>query len=177
MQSPTDQYSGQTPPSPWILRFVPVVAEGASVLDLACGSGRHGRLFLSRGHAVTFVDKDCSKLADLHSNPDARIIEADLESKDWPLAPEIFGAIVVTNYLWRPRFETLLGHLNGILIYETFADGNEQYGRPSNPDFLLDRGELFERMRGRARVLAYEQKLLRGSNPAMVQRLAAYKSK
>ncbi len=75
------------------------------------------------------------------------------------------------------RFETLLGHLNGILIYETFADGNEQYGRPSNPDFLLDRGELFERMRGRARVLAYEQKLLRGSNPAMVQRLAAYKSK
>lgn len=161
------------PPSAWVRRFAPIAAAGTPVLDLACGSGRHGRLFLERGHPVTFADRDCTQVGDLAGRTGVTLLEADLEDTDWPLGSEKYGTIVVANYVWRPRFESLFANLDGLLIYETFAKGNERYGRPHNPDFLLKRGELFERLRGRGRILAYEQKLIDEPKPALVQRIAA----
>lgn len=172
-QVPTAGGMNQPDPSPWVLRFAPQAAPGARVLDLACGGGRHGRLFLDRGHPVTFADKERGGVRDLADRAGATLLEANLEGPDWPLGPEKFGAIVVTNYLWRPRLQTLLAHLDGLLIYETFAEGNERFGRPKNPDFLLKRGELFELMRGRGRVLAYEQCVIERPKRALVQRIAA----
>jgi SAM-dependent methyltransferase len=113
------------------------------VLDLACGSGRHGRLFSDRGHPVVFLDQDVDSLADLEAKPGVEIICADLENDSpWPLADRRFAAVVVTNYLHRPLFPDILAAVapGGWLLYETFAAGNEKYGRPSNPDFLLDIG-------------------------------------
>ena len=128
-----------TPAFPWIVRFAPLARQGAPVLDLACGSGRHARLFLERGHPVTAVDVDLSGLEDLREHPALELVQADLEDAPWPLPGRRFGVVVVTNYLWRPLFPMILDAVDdgGMLLYETFALGNEAYGRPSNPDFLL----------------------------------------
>ena len=163
------------PPSPWILRHAPLVASGASVLDVAAGRGRHSRLFAERGAKVTAVDRDAAGLAALDGLAGVRTLVADLEADPWPFAGRSFDAIVVANYLHRPLFEPLLAALapDGVLIYETFAIGNERYGRPSNPEFLLNPGELLERVRGRLTVVAFEQGEIRLPRPAVVQRLAA----
>src|SRR5690606_42154813 len=95
-------------PSPWIVRFAPLVAAGGRVLDLACGGGRHGRLFLRRDHPVTFLDRDLTGVADLRNSPDATLVEVDLEAAPWPLPDRQFAAVVVTNYLRRPLFPALL---------------------------------------------------------------------
>lgn len=155
--------------SPWVARFAPLVRPGGSVLDVACGGGRHCRAFLARGHAVTGIDRD---LGGAHA-PGARLIAADLEDgSPWPLPGQRFDAVVVTNYLWRPLFPALLGALadGGVLIYETFAAGNEAFGRPRNPDFLLRPGELLEVARGLT-VVAYEHGVV--ENRAVVQRICA----
>ena len=163
-------------PSPWILRFAGQVRKRGAVVDIACGGGRHGRLFLERGHPVTFVDIDVSGVADLKGKPGVEIVEADLEgSAAWPLAGRDFAAVVAANYLWRPvlaRIVDLAGP-HGLLLYETFARGNEAYGRPRNPDFLLEPGELFEAVRGRLDVIAYEQRLIAEPRPAVIQHIAA----
>lgn len=133
-------------PSPWVERFAPLVTSGGRVLDLACGGGRHGRLFLGRGHPVTLVDRDLSGVADLRSHERAELVEADLETGTWPLPQRQFDAVVVTNYLWRPLQPQIVAALapQGVLIYETFMRGNERFGKPSNPDFLLLPGELLD---------------------------------
>jgi SAM-dependent methyltransferase len=162
------------PPSSWVVRFAPLVPAGSSVLDLAAGSGRHARLFLQRGHPVVAVDRETVALADLASR--AEIVTADLEDgSPWPFGDRRFGGIVVTNYLHRPLFAAVLAALapGGVLIYETFAAGNERFGKPSNPKFLLQPGELLELVRGRLRVLAYEDLEVSEPRPAMVQRIAA----
>jgi SAM-dependent methyltransferase len=137
---------GSGTPSPWVARFAPRVAPGGSVLDLACGGGRHGRLFLERGHRVSFLDRDLSGVADLRGDDGAELIEAEIENGPWPLAGRQFGGIVVTNYLWRPLKPQIIGALSpgGLLIYETFMRGNERFGKPSNPDFLLLPDELLD---------------------------------
>ena len=161
--------------SEWVVRFAPLVGPSGSVLDVACGNGRHTRFFLSRGHEVVAVDIDLSKAADLEASPQVRLIEADIERNPWPLSGARFNAVVVTNYLHRP----LLGRLvqavapEGVLIYETYARGNERWGRPSNPDFLLRPGELLEAVRGRLRVIAYEDVTVTKPRPAAVQRICA----
>ena len=163
-------------PSAWVSRFAPLVAAGGAVLDIASGSGRHARFFLARNHPVTAVDRDLSGLADID---DARLarVEADLEGgRPWPLGPARFAAVVVTNYLHRPLFGPILGALaaRGVLIYETFAQGNERFGRPRNPDFLLRPGELLEVARdGGLRVLAYEDLEVATPRPACIQRICA----
>jgi len=141
------------------------------VLDLACGSGRHLRWLARQGFAVTGVDRDAQALAALA--PFGRTVVADLENGPWPLPGASFDAIVVTNYLWRPLWPTLLASLadGGVLIYETFALGNEAYGRPTNPDFLLRPGELLEACRG-LQVVAFEEGLL-DQPMRRVQRIAA----
>ena len=156
--------------SAWVRRFAPLVRAGGAVLDLACGGGRHSRLFLDLGHPVVALDKDVAQ-AGLANG--ARLIAADLEDgSPWPLSGHRFACVVVTNYLWRPLFPVILDALDhgGILIYETFAMGNEAFGRPRNPDHLLARGELLRLSRDLT-VIAYEDGIEDGHK--VVQRLCA----
>ncbi len=166
-----------TEPSAWVTRFAPLAPEGGTVLDLACGGGRHTRYFLGLGFKVTAVDRDIHAVADLGSDPNARLIEADLEDgSPWPLAGHTFGAVVVTNYLFRPLFGRLLDSLapGGVLIYETFARGNEAYSKPRNPDHLLRSGELLALTEGRLQVIAYEHGIcVTDCGPGVFQRIAA----
>lgn len=173
---PAGQPTPPLPPSPWILRFAPRVPAGGPVLDLACGGGRHGRLFLERGHPVTFVDRDVSGVRDLVGRQGAEIVEADLEAGGpWPLGGRRFAGVIVANYLWRPILPAIVAAVapGGILIYETFAEGNEAFGRPRNPEFLLRTGELFEAVRGTLRILAYGQCVRDAQSPAVIQHIAA----
>ena len=159
--------------SPWIATWAGLVPSGAAVLDLAAGKGRHTRFFADRGHPVTAIDRDVSGLA---ATDNVEIIEADLEDgSPWPLAGRTFGAVVVTNYLHRPLFPHLFAALQpgGVLLYETFMAGNERFGRPSRPEFLLKDGELLELVRGRFSVIAYEARMISEPKMAMVQRIAA----
>jgi len=145
------------------------------VLDLACGNGRHTRLLVDRGHPVTAVDIDVSGLADLVGDPHIEIRELDLENGEPPFIGEKFAAVIVSNYLHRPHFawlaETLLP--GGVLLMETFAQGNEVYGRPRNPDFLLAPGELLSAFGTRLQVVAYEHGLDLLPGPAVKQRICA----
>ncbi|WP_042692203.1 bifunctional 2-polyprenyl-6-hydroxyphenol methylase/3-demethylubiquinol 3-O-methyltransferase UbiG [Azospirillum sp. B506] len=170
-----------SPPSSWVERFAPLVRAGGRVLDLACGGGRHLRLFQRRGHPVVGLDCDLGGVADLDGGADITLVQADLESGDSGFSPESlpvdgrFAGIVVTNYLHRPLFPAILAALEpgGVLIYETFADGNARFGRPSSPDFLLRRGELLEAVRGTLQVVAFEQGEISVPKPAVVQRICA----
>lgn len=161
--------------SGWIERFAPLVGEGARVLDVACGGGRHGRFFLGRGAKVTCLDKIVTAVADLA--PAVEIVESDLENGDpWPLAHRQFDAVVVVNYLHRPLFSRLIDWVapGGVLLYETFALGNEVYDRPRNPDHLLAPGELLAAVAGRLQVVAYESGVdRRAEGPKVVQRICA----
>jgi SAM-dependent methyltransferase len=151
------------------------VPEGAPVLDLAAGSGRHARLFLERGHPVTALDRDVARLADL----EVEIVEADLEDgSTWPLAGRCFGAVVVANYLWRPLLPHIVGAVgeSGLLLYETFGRGNEAYGPPRNPAFLLEPGELLEAVRGALQIVAYEHGCFEHPRPSVRQRICALRS-
>ena len=162
-----------TEPSPWVARFAPLVAEHGRVLDLAAGGGRHAHLFAERGHLVTAVDKNIEALEGFGGD----VVEADLEDgSPWPLEGQQFSAIVVVNYLYRPLFAKILESLapGGVLIYETFALGNESYARPRNPDHLLKSGELLELARDHLQVVAYEHGLVEnGDIPGVKQRLCA----
>lgn len=163
------------PPSEWVQRWSHLVPAGATVLDVACGSGRHVRWFADRGCRVTGVDRDASTAEPLCNI--AEILVADIENGPWPLSGRHFDAVVVTNYLWRPLLPTLVGSLaeGGVLIYETFADGNQALGKPSNPDFLLQPGELLRATQGLDTV-AYENGFL-DNPPRWVQRIVAVKSR
>ena len=155
------------------MQWAGLIAPNATVLDVAAGGGRHSRFFTDRGHKVTVLDRDTSPLA---SHPDVEIVQADLEDgSPWPLPGRTFGAVVVTNYLHRPLFPALLDALapGGVLLYETFMEGNERFGRPSNPAFLLKDGELLDLARGRLSVTAYEARMISEPKMAMVQRIAA----
>ena len=162
---------GSEEPSAWVRRWTHLVPSGGTVLDVACGQGRHMRWFAGRGHPVTGVDRDPTAVAAAASLGHA--VEADIENGPWPFTNETFDAVVVTNYLWRPLWPALLGSVapGGVLLYETFAEGNETVGRPSRPDFLLRNGELLEACRG-LRVVAYEDGFLPAPD-RFVQRIAA----
>lgn len=159
--------------SPWIATWASLVPAGATVLDIAAGKGRHTRFFAARGHAVTAVDRDVSGLT---AADDIEVVAADLEDgSPWPLAGRKFGAVVITNYLHRALFPILLDSVGpgGVLLYETFMIGNERFGKPSRPEFLLNDGELLELVRGRFSVIAYEARMISEPKTAMVQRIAA----
>ena len=161
------------PPSPWVQRWLAWIRPGGAVLDVAAGSGRHARLLARMGFEVDAVDRDKSLFAD--PPPNVTLLEADIEAGPWPYAGRKFDGIVVANYLHRPLLPILAGSLErgGILIYETFALGNERFGKPSNPAFLLAPGELLEAVRGRLQVIAYEDLTVAEPKPAAIQRLAA----
>lgn len=134
----------QTPPSQVVVDFLTPLPKGRSVLDLACGGGRHTRLALELGHQVTAVDIDVSGLRDLGGQTGLNVLEADLEGASWPFEAECFDVVIVANYLWRPLLTLISASVRpgGLLLYETFGVGNEAYGKPSNPEFLLKTGEL-----------------------------------
>lgn len=144
------------------------------MLDVACGGGRHARFFAARGHVVDAVDRDRDAIDALKSVPGICALCADIETGPWPYAGRRFAAVVVTNYLYRPLFPQLLAALaaGGVLIYETFATGNEAYGRPSNPEYLLQPGELL-RVAADTRIHGYEDVYVEQPKPAMVQRICA----
>jgi SAM-dependent methyltransferase len=175
-----DPHSGAAQPSAWVRRFAPLVPSGGAVLDVAAGGGRHARLFLERGHSVTAVDRDAAAFLSWAPGQGApaglKVITADLENGGpWPLGNRRFAGVVVTNYLHRPLLPILVAAVapGGVLIYETFAVGHERFGKPSNPAFLLRPGELLEAVRGRLRIVAYEDLEIDTPRPAMVQRIAA----
>jgi SAM-dependent methyltransferase len=162
---------GSEAPSPWIVRFAALVPAGGAVLDLACGRGRHMRWFAARGHPVTGVDRDAEALAQREGLGETLL--ADIENGPWPLAGRQFAAVIVTNYLWRPLFPRILDAVapGGVLLHETFAQGNETVGKPSRADFLLAPGELLRAYAG-LRVVAYEDGFLPAPD-RFVQRIAA----
>jgi len=173
---------GHGRPSDWVVRFLAGVAPGGTVLDVACGAGRHLRLARERGHTVIGIDRDVSGLADLAGDPKVEIVGHDLEAEGGLALPfaadRRFPGIVVTNYLFRPLFPVLRERLadDGVLIWETFALGQERHGKPSNPHFLLAPNELLspELVAGLA-IVGYEQgeAIGPGGLPRIVQRLAA----
>lgn len=161
--------------SPWVQRWSPLLRPGGTVLDIACGHGRHMKFLANLGHPVTGIDRSPEAVAAVAVLGEA--VQADIENGPWPLLhdgqPRQFDAVIVTNYLWRPLFPLMLESLapGGVLIYETFASGNETVGRPSRPDFLLRHGELLEAFSA-LRIVAYEDGFI--AEPArFVQRLAA----
>lgn len=173
-------------PSPWVARFLALAPTGARALDIAAGGGRHTRLARARGLTVTAVDIDVSGLANLAAAGAAgagtdlavEMLAADLEGAPWPLGERRFGAVIVTNYLHRPLLPRLVAAVaeSGVLIYETFAQGNEAFGRPANPNHLLMPGELLEAVRGALTVVAYEHGKVETPRPAVIQRIAAVRS-
>ena len=178
MNTPSNPHFGLAP-SPWITRFAHLIPAGARVLDLACGYGRHALYFAARGAHVVAIDRDATALATLSGAPGIETRLADLESGPWPFGDLRFDAIVVSHYLHRPLLANLCAALaaDGALLYETFATGNEAYGRPSNPAFLLRADELLELAAAATpslTVVAFEQGFAEiAKHPAVVQRLAA----
>jgi len=159
-------------PSPWLLRWAHLLPPGATVLDVACGGGRHARWLAERGHRVTAVDRDAAAIATLPQEVEARV--ADIEAGPWPWPARQWDAVLVTNYLWRPLTATLRDAVTpgGWLIHETFAAGNETVGKPSRPDFLLQPGELLTACAG-WRIVAYEDGFVAAPPPRFVQRIVA----
>lgn len=162
-------------PSAWVERFAPLVRKAHVVLDVACGNGRHARLFAERGNRVVAVDINLRGVADLRSDPRLKLVQADLEGAAWPFAGRRFGAVVVTNYLYRPLLPTLLDAIEpgGLVIYETFAIGNQRFGRPSNPAYLLRPSELLAWAAPDLQVIGYEHGEIASPKAAVVQRLVA----
>ena len=162
---------GTEAPSEWVRRWSHLIAPGSAVLDVACGAGRHLRYLHGLGYAVVGVDQSSEALA--ASDGLGELVCADLENGPWPFAGRLFGGIVVTHYLWRPLLPTLVASLapGGVLIYETFARGNETVGRPARPEFLLTPGELVLACTG-LQVVAYEDGFLHHPD-RFVQRIAA----
>jgi SAM-dependent methyltransferase len=162
-------------PSAWVCRFARLIAAGGTVLDLACGQGRHARYLAGLGYRVEALDRDSAALAALAGVGGIATRCADLEGSPWPYDAGRFDGIVVTNYLHRPLVAALLDALRpaGVFIYETFAVGNEKLGRPSNPEFLLRPDELLQWVEGRFNVLAFEQGLVERPKPAVIQRICA----
>jgi SAM-dependent methyltransferase len=173
-------HSPITAVSPWIARFAPLVPRqgpsGGTVLDVAAGGGRNARHFLACGYSVLALDRDLAGLMDLSATCGCKLMEADLETgAPFPLAGRQFAGVVATNYLHRPILPALVAAVEpgGVLLYETFAVGNERFGHPRNPDFLLRPGELLEAVRGALDVVAFEEGYVSEPKPAVVQRICA----
>ena len=159
-------------------RFATLIPKQGAVLDLACGSGRHAHYLADAGYSVTAVDRNLTLFASSNQNQ-ITTQELDLELDTWPLEGCVFEGIVVTNYLYRPYLDRLPQMLakGGVLIYETFAQGNKAFGKPSNPNFLLKTGELLAlAARYDLKVVAYEDIYQDSPKPAMMHRICAVKA-
>ena len=160
-------------PSPWVSRFSALIRPGGTVLDLACGNGRHSRYLAAQGFLGEAVDLNGEALAELSGQSGISTRQADLEGGPWPYYNRCFDAVVVTNFLFRPLLPQIFNviDIGGVLIYETFMAGNELLGKPANPAHLLRRGELLELVRNRFTVVAFEQGRVETPRPAVIQRI------
>lgn len=162
--------------SGWLRRWAPLIP-GGEVLDLACGAGRHARHLVSLGHPVLALDHDPEMLEKAAGTGiTTSLVDLEAPGAAWPFAPGRFAGIVVTNYLHRPLLEAMIASLapDGVLLYETFAEGNEQFGKPSNPKFLLKEGEMLTwAVQQGLRVVAYEEGRVEQPKAALVQRICA----
>ena len=167
----SERLHGQEPAATWVTRWSHLVPAASTVLDIACGYGRHMRHFAALGHTVVGVDRNPEALAAV--NALGKTVWADIENEAWPLAGQTYGGVIVTHYLWRPLWPHILASLapDGVLIYETFTAGNETVGKPSRPDFLLRPGELLTVCKG-VRVIAFEEGFL-AQPDRFVQRIVA----
>jgi SAM-dependent methyltransferase len=165
---------GTENPSAWLKRWTHLINPGSAVLDVACGAGRHMRHLSELGHRVTGVDRNPEAVA--LAQTWGPVTCTDIENGPWPFAGQTFGGVIVTNYLWRPLLPTLVASVapGGVLIYETFAAGNETAGKPSRPDFLLQRGELLRATQD-LRTVAYEDGF-ETSPDRFVQRIVAVRA-
>lgn len=165
---------GTENPSEWVQRWTHLIPPASRVLDVACGAGRHMRWLAAQGHTVTGVDRNPEALA--LARTAGTTLLADIENDPWPLVGQTFGAVVVTNYLWRPLLPAIVQAVaeGGVLIYETFAAGNETVGKPSRPDFLLQPGELLQATAG-LRTVAYENGF-EASPDRFVQRIVSVRT-
>ena len=173
---------GLEPPSSWVKHWAHLLAlskklngdnsaDLADVLDLACGHGRHMQFLSDLGHKVLGVDRNAEALKT--ASQWGETLLADIENAAWPLDGRTFKAVVVTNYLWRELFPRILNSLaeGGVLIYETFAQGNEAFGKPSRPEFLLQPGELLQLCKG-LRIVGFEEGFM-PSPDRLIQRVVA----
>jgi SAM-dependent methyltransferase len=166
--------------SPWVVRFASLIPRTGPVLDVASGTGRHARWLLDRGHDVVAIDRDVSGLDDIREYDQLEVVEVDLENGEpFPLGERRFAGVIVTNYLYRPILDQLVSEVasSGVLICETFAVGNDRFGRPRQPQFLLRPGELLDVVRGELRVVAFEDLVVDYPRPASVQRIAAVRDR
>jgi SAM-dependent methyltransferase len=168
-------HSNVANPSAWVTRFAPLIRSGGTVLDVACGAGRNARWLARQGWWVEAVDRDEMTISTLQGVQNISARQADLEGASWPYPGRKFDAIVVCRYLYRPLLPLLAESLaeNGILIYETFMLGQEQFGRPRNPDFLLQPDELLTIYSKRLKVISFEQGIISEPEPAALQRICA----
>ena len=159
--------------SPWVRRHAGRITPASDVLDLACGKGRHARYLAECGHRVTAIDSDLSAVSDLAGDDRFELVAHDLEHSPWPFTGRQFDGIVVANYRYPPLYSHLVSALapGGILIYDTFAEGNERFGRPRNPAFLLKPGELLTAFAADLHIVAYDHGRVETPVPAMRQRL------
>jgi len=164
-------------PSPWIVKYAPLIPKAGRVLDLACGNGRHAIWLVKQGYQVDAIDRDAQVVSSMEGMDNINVFVADLEAGDWPHSDRKYDGLIVSRYLYRPLLHTLPAMLNpgGVLIYETFMVGNERYGKPSNPDFLLLPNELFEIYSPVLNIIAFEQGEETMPRPAVMQRICAAK--
>ena len=166
-------------PSAWIERHSPLISRSGRILDIAAGKGRHTRYLLRKGHSVIAVDKNLSSLRNI-KNARLSLIQVDLETGDsWPYKEGMFAGVVVTNYLYRPLFGPIIASLapGGVLIFETFARGNEKFGKPNNPDYLLEPDELIRVTLNKLHIIAYEDLIVEQPRPAHIQRICGRRDK
>lgn len=161
------------PPSPWLETHAGYIRAQGSVLDVAAGRGRNARWLAQQGFQVEAVDRDEEALRSMCGIDGISLTVADLEQGGWPYEGRRFDAIVVCRYLHRPLFPRLIASLadGGVLIYETFMQGQEAYGGPSNPEFLLKPDELLQVFCADLEILAFEQGLQTSPAPCMLQRI------
>ncbi len=166
-------------PSQWVVKHTALIHKGGRVLDLACGSGRHAIWLAGQGYQVDAIDRDTQAVADMQGMPNINVSIIDIETGDWPATNQRYDGIVVSRYLFRPLLSTLAQMLNpdGVLIYETFMLGNEHYGRPSNPDYLLLPDELLSVYAPLLKIYAFEQGKVDDPVPAVMQRICGINSK
>ena len=166
-----------TPVSPWIRKYSSLIPKERPILDVACGNGRHSFYMQNLGYEVVAVDKDLTAINANQFQSDISIIEADLERQLWPFSQQIFSGVIVVNYLWRPLFQSILDSVapGGVLLYDTFGQGNEKFGRPRNPDFLLAPEELKNLCRNKFDIIDYFHGVTKSPAPAIRQSIAAIK--
>lgn len=164
-------------PSPWIVKYAPLINKKGRVLDLACGNGRHAMWFAKHDFYVDAMDCDAQVVSNMEGINNINVMIVDVEASNWPQSDQRYDGLVVSRYLYRPLLQTLATMLNpgGVLIYETYMVGNERYGKPSNPDFLLRQNELFEAYSPLLNIVSFEQGEEEMPRPVVMQRICAIK--